>query len=1049
MDLRSRRPAVWTTTVVLAIGKGNVLLSLRWRVPLTIALTLALLLAQVPHVAFAAPSLTLSASCGPAAPASATVTAAAAGFGASQPVIYELLSPANAVIFGGVQTTLTSGGFSVIFDVQQAAGIYTFRTAQDLNGNRSFDAGEPVATATFTVPCAAGGGGDATPAPHAARLYALMNSTDSFHGGTPASSIEIVSLTTMATLGTIALGARAVASLAVSPDRQRAYVADTTNNAVAVIDLVSGVQIATLTAPAPRDVVLDATGATLYVTTNGKLLAFSTATNAQVRQLLSQTTAGGTTPDTLLSVALSPGGGTVATIGHDGSGSWVYLVNAATFSLLSRFLLTNPGEPSNCATAPNDVAFASETRLLLWDSNCDNLYEVDVPTRAQNTARTIRLGRDDGSSFNYNNALSYSAATGKAFAHTEGGAYGGSLRGHVGVMDTAATTGSGIIGLGGTPFASAITPDGTSHFIAVIRRFDTTGAADVLHRHDVGTSAFHKSVYTFATASQSVRDMRIVADPQPAANLSIAKTLVNPSNLNVFAATEQFYQLTVTNAGPNTATGVTIVDTLPANVTLVQAHPACVNAAGTLTCTLPQGFANLAVGDSFSIFIKVKFNNAGSYTNTASVSADETDPNAANNTSSHTQQVLPTADLFLAMRTATPGVAAPGDTVKYDTTFENLGPDPTGDVVLVQTIPTGSTFVSISSPDTTICGPGANASEFGCRYSAIPAGASRTMTVNIIAPNSPGALVATFTASHVVPPLILDPPSGQPSSATFQHWVVFESVQQSVASSGTATTDTENDGATSNDPIETTVSGTAGTVTITEQKQGSTAPTNWSIIAVDVVISAPAGTTTSPLFLTFRIDTSFLGQFTAQTIQVFRNNDFVNPVPACQQPVWPTMPSSTVPISPDPCVWKRSTLSDGDVEITVLSSQASVWNFAVHKPFEFGGFEPPMGTTRRAGSTLPVKFRLFDQNGEVVTPAQLMNVLAPNSPSSRQVSCETGVTLSDELPIRVIGGGLHFDSETNTYSINWKTEKAWAGTCRELLLELIDGSVQRTRLIFE
>src|SRR5260221_9244117 len=409
----------------------------------------AMLFAQVPQPALAAPSLTLSVSCGPAAPGSSTVTASGAGFGASAPIIYELLTGSNTAVFGGVQTSLVSGGFTLIFEVQQGAGTYTFRTAQDQNGNRSYDAGEPVATAQFTVPCTSGGGGDAAPTSHAARLYALMSSLSS-----ATSSIEIVSLATMTTFGTIPLGARSVDSLAISPDRQRAYIADVTNNAVAVIDLATGTQLAALPASSPRDIVLDPTGATLYVTTPTRLLAFSTASNTQLRELLPQTTSGRSSPDTFGSLAVSPDAATIATLGHDGSGSWVYLVDAATFSLLARFLLTNPGEPSNCATAPGDLAFASAARLLLWDSNCDNLYEVDVPSRTQNTARTIRLGRDDGSGGNSNNALSYSAANDKAFVQTEGGAYGGSLRGHFGVMDTAATTGSGTVGLGGTPLGS-------------------------------------------------------------------------------------------------------------------------------------------------------------------------------------------------------------------------------------------------------------------------------------------------------------------------------------------------------------------------------------------------------------------------------------------------------------------------------------------------------------------------------------------------------------------------------------------------------------------
>lgn len=478
----------------------------RRRVAVTACLCVAMLFAQLPQPASAAPSLTLSAACGPVTPGSTTVTATGAGFGASQPVIYELLNSASVVIFGGIQTTLASGGFTLSFEVQQPAGTYTFRTAQDQNGNRAYDVGEPVASAQFTVPCATGGGGDVAPLAHAARLYALMNSLS----GT-ASSIEIASLATMQYAGTISLGARSASSLAVSSDGLRAYVADTTNGAVAVIDLSTGMQLATLAAPAVRDVVLDPTGATLYVSTNSKLIAFSTSTYAQLRTLAPQTTATVTSPDTFLSVAVSPDGLTLATIGFDGSAAWVYLVDAASFTLLSRFGLTNPGEPSNCTTDPFDLTFASAARLLLWDSNCDDLYQVDVPSRTQNTALTIRLGRDDGSSSNYNNALVYSASTGKAFVHTEGGAYGGSLRGHIGVLDTSATSGSGIVGLGGTPFVSVVTPDGSSEFTSVIRAAVTTGATDVLHQYDIVANALHENVYTFVTKDQSVRDMKIIA----------------------------------------------------------------------------------------------------------------------------------------------------------------------------------------------------------------------------------------------------------------------------------------------------------------------------------------------------------------------------------------------------------------------------------------------------------------------------------------------------------------------------------------------------------
>lgn len=522
----------------------------------------------------------------------------------------------------------------------------------------------------------------------------------------------------------------------------------------------------------------------------------------------------------------------------------------------------------------------------------------------------------------------------------------------------------------------------------------------------------------------------------PGADVSITKTLYNPGSLNVFAATPQLYQLTISNAGPADATGVTVIDTLPGNVTYVDGHSSCTHNAGTVTC----GLGALAAGSTVSIFLQVSFGNAGSYTNGATVSANEPDPDTSNNSASHTQQVLPTADLSIneldASVIVSPSAASPGETVTYDSTLKNLGPDATGNVTLIQTIPLGSTFVSISSPHTTICGTTGTADEYGCSFSSVPVGETRTMTVTITAPTMAQGIDSSFVVAHVVPPLILDPNSWN-DTVTVTTWVIDETLQQTVSAGDTVGTDTENDGATQDDPIETTVTSPAsGTVTIHERPASGLTSGDWTLIAAEVVISAPAGTTSNPIWLTFRIDESFLGQYDASTVEVIRNGDYNNPVPACTSPVAPTLPSSTDPISPDPCVYSRQTLADGDVEIVVLTSQASVWNFAVHDPFEFGGFLTPMTSTLKAGAALPVRFQLY-LDGAIFSDRALRVI---RSLASRPASCETGAALGGAVPANVIGGGLHFDEATSTYSVVWKTERAWAGSCRELVLELIDGS---------
>jgi hypothetical protein len=39
--------------------------------------------------------------------------------------------------------------------------------------------------------------------------------------------------------------------------------------------------------------------------------------------------------------------------------------------------------------------------------------------------------------------------------------------------------------------------------------------------------------------------------------------------------------------------------------------------------------------------------------------------------------------------------------------------------------------------------------------------------------------------------------------------------------------------------------------------------------------------------------------------------------------------------------------------------------------------------------------------------------------------------------------GLSYDPTTDQYIYVWKTEKAWAGTCRQLVVKLADGTSQK------
>lgn len=92
------------------------------------------------------------------------------------------------------------------------------------------------------------------------------------------------------------------------------------------------------------------------------------------------------------------------------------------------------------------------------------------------------------------------------------------------------------------------------------------------------------------------------------------------------------YTSIVTNHGPGVATNVAFNDVLPAGQSLVSVTTTQGNCAGTTTVVCAVG--TLALDQSESVVIVVRATTAGSFVNTARISADQADQNvAANNTS--------------------------------------------------------------------------------------------------------------------------------------------------------------------------------------------------------------------------------------------------------------------------------------------------------------------------------------------------------------------------------------------------------------------------------
>ncbi|HEY8202481.1 MAG TPA: DUF11 domain-containing protein [Actinomycetota bacterium] len=199
------------------------------------------------------------------------------------------------------------------------------------------------------------------------------------------------------------------------------------------------------------------------------------------------------------------------------------------------------------------------------------------------------------------------------------------------------------------------------------------------------------------------------------------------------------YTLTVSNAGPQAATGVVASDALPAWVIFVSASSTqggCSNAAGTVTCTI----GNLANGATAIATIDVRTPLVpGVITNTATVGGNEADPTPGNNSATVTTTISdPPPDVDLSItKIGTPDPVTAGGDLAYTLTVANNGPEAATGVVVIDSLPAGATFVSASSGCTNASGTVA------CTIGNLANGASASRTITVTAPASAGTISNT------------------------------------------------------------------------------------------------------------------------------------------------------------------------------------------------------------------------------------------------------------------------------------------------------------------
>jgi len=194
-------------------------------------------------------------------------------------------------------------------------------------------------------------------------------------------------------------------------------------------------------------------------------------------------------------------------------------------------------------------------------------------------------------------------------------------------------------------------------------------------------------------------------DPNPDNDTSTVTTPVTPqADLGIVKQADKtqvgpdenlVYTFKVTNYGPDSVTGITVTDTLPAGVSYVDGAPGCSASGQAVTCTVNF----LAAGGSAQTGITVKVTGAAAdpVKNTARVTSSVPDPNPDNNTSTIETPMKKTGDVAI-VKTADKMNPHPGDVVTYTLTAKNTGSVPAENVTVTDQLPDGVTFISADAP---------------------------------------------------------------------------------------------------------------------------------------------------------------------------------------------------------------------------------------------------------------------------------------------------------------------------------------------------------------
>ena len=134
------------------------------------------------------------------------------------------------------------------------------------------------------------------------------------------------------------------------------------------------------------------------------------------------------------------------------------------------------------------------------------------------------------------------------------------------------------------------------------------------------------------------------------------------------------------------------------------------------------------------------------------------------------------------------------------------------------------------------------------------------------------------------------------------------------------------------------------------------------------------------------------------------------------------------------------------VTITVLAAPVPPSNRLVFKGFFRPVHNLPNVNRVKAGSAIPVRFSV--EGARRSGRNRNLNVLKAGSPASVAVACAANATGSP-VTETVLAGSSQLRASGDNYTYTWKTSPTWSGTCRKLVVTLVDGSKHEALFRFD